>query len=50
MNNKNELSRAAAALGKKGGLARVPKGFAKSGKASEAAKKTNLKRWGRKPR
>jgi len=43
----DELKRAAAVLGKKGGQAKVPKGFAKSGKAREAGKKTALKRWGK---
>lgn len=32
-------------IGKIGGKARVPKGFALSGKASEAGKKGGLNRW-----
>ena len=42
-----ELSRAAALLGKKGGEVKGPKGFSKSGKASEAGKKAMLNRWGK---
>jgi hypothetical protein len=35
--------------GRQGGLARVPKGFAIKGNASEAGKKGAAKRWGKKP-
>jgi hypothetical protein len=42
-----ELKRAAAVLGKKGGKVKGPKGFAKSGKASDAGKKAMLNRWGK---
>lgn len=43
----DELKRAAALLGKKGGEVKGPKGFARSGKASAAGKKGMVKRWGK---
>jgi hypothetical protein len=44
-----DLKRAAAALGRKGGKAKVPKGFSMKTKAerSEAARKRLAKRWGK---
>jgi hypothetical protein len=46
----DKIKRAAALLGQKGGKVKGPKGFATSGKASEAGKKTALKRWGKRCR
>lgn len=43
----DKVKQAAAIMGRKGGRARVPKGFSKSGKAQQAGRETAVKRWGK---